>query len=212
MEKRIFKDTIYGAIAGMSKAFSHANRLEIIDLLANGEKTVEQIAVQTHISVANASQHLQILKVARLVKKRREGNFIWYTLSAPQVYAAWKAFRDLAVQQNPAIPAMVRQFHANMNSAEVMSFTASPTGKPVFLLDVRPADEFAAGHLPGACSIPISELAQRMPELPRDNTIVTYCRGAFCTYADEAVQLLHTNGFHAVRLAENYLDVKFGCN
>lgn len=207
MQKRAFKDNIYNAIAGMTKAFSNANRLEIIDLLANGEKTVEQIAGQTAVTVANASQHLQILKAARLVRSRREGNFIFYTLNGRKAYAAWKALRDLALEQEPTVQVTLQQFRREMGSPESRSPEALAGSDALLLLDVRPADEFAAGHLENALSIPIGELRQRLGELPRHKTIIAYCRGPFCAFADEAVQLLQANGFDAVRLEENYLDI-----
>ncbi|MCK6693089.1 MAG: metalloregulator ArsR/SmtB family transcription factor [Thermoanaerobaculia bacterium] len=212
MEKRTFKDNIFAAIAGMTKAFSSPNRLEIIDLLANGEKTVEQVAVQTAIPVANASHHLQVLKTARLVKSRREGTFIWYSLNGPKAYTAWKALRDLALEQEPAVLVTLREFRRSMDSPGSVSYENLPSNDGVFFLDVRPTDEYAAGHLPEAHGIPVKELPERMDELPRDKTIIAYCRGPFCTYADEAVQLLNTNGFRAMRLEENYLDLTFGNN
>jgi len=212
MEKRVFKDNIYTAIAGMTKAFSNPNRLEILDLLANGEKTVEQIAVQTAITVANASQHLQVLKTARLVKSRREGTFIWYALNGLKAYAAWKALRDLALEQEPAVQVTLRQFRQEMHSPGSLSYESRPANDRVLFLDVRPPDEFAAGHLPDARSIPMGELSARLDELPRDKTIIAYCRGPFCTYADEAVQLLHAHGFKAIRLEESYLDAKLQDN
>jgi rhodanese-related sulfurtransferase len=208
MEKRIFKDSIYTAIAGLTKAFGHANRLEILDLLANGEKTVEQVATQTAITVANASQHLQILKNARLVKSRRAGNFILYALNGRKTYAAWKALRDLALEADPAVQVTLRQFRQEAGSPDSLTLQTLPGNDRVLLLDVRPPDEFAAGHLPDAFSIPIEELPLRLAELPHHRTIVAYCRGAFCTFADEAVLLLKTNGFDAVRLEESYLDHK----
>jgi rhodanese-related sulfurtransferase/DNA-binding transcriptional ArsR family regulator len=212
VKKRTFKDTIYTAIAGMTKAFSNPNRLEIIDLLANGEKTVEQIATQTAITVANASQHLQVLKVARLVRSRREGNFIFYSLNGAKAYAAWKALRDLAQEQEPAIQVTLQRFRQTMDSPGSLTYKNLPANDGVLLLDVRPADEFAAGHLPNACSIPVQELLERLGELPRDKTIIAYCRGPFCTYADEAVQLLQSNGFKAIRLEETYLDIQLDYN
>jgi rhodanese-related sulfurtransferase/DNA-binding transcriptional ArsR family regulator len=208
MEKRTFKDSIYAAIAGLTKAFGHANRLEILDLLANGEKTVEQIAVQTAITVANASQHLQLLKNARLVKARREGNFIFYVINGRKAYAAWQALRDLALEAEPAVQVTLRQFRQEAGSPQSRTLEDLPDNDRALLLDVRPSDEFAAGHLPNALSIPIEELPKRLGELPRHLTIITYCRGPFCTFADEAVQLLKANGFDAVRLEETYLDHK----
>lgn len=206
MEKRVFKDNIYTAIAGLTKAFGHANRLEMLDLLANGEKTVEQIATLTAITVANASQHLQVLKAARLVTSRREGNFIFYTINGTTAYAAWKALKKLALEMEPAVQVVLQQYRTAMGSPENVTLDTLPNEAHRLLLDVRPAEEFAAGHLPNALSIPIAELPQRLSELPRHKTIVAYCRGIFCTFADEAVQLLRSNGFKAVRLEETFLD------
>lgn len=196
----------------MTKAFSSPNRLEIIDLLANGEKTVEQIAHQTAITVANASQHLQLLKNARIVKSRREGTFIWYSLNGPKAYAAWKALRELALDQEPAVQVTLREFRRSMDSPGSASYENPALNDQIFFLDVRPADEYAAGHLPDARGIPVKELPGRMDELPRDKTIIAYCRGPFCTYADEAVQWLNDNGFRALRLEESYLDLTFDHN
>jgi DNA-binding transcriptional ArsR family regulator len=207
MDKRVFKDTIYTAIAGMAKALAHANRLEILDLLANGEKTVEQIAAQTAISVANASQHLQVLKQARLVRSRRQGNFIYYTLNGQKTYEAWKALRDLALDMEPDIKQTMQQYREEAGSLPGVKYAEISDDLDPILLDVRPAEEFNAGHPGKAYSIPIAELPQRLGELPRDKTIIAYCRGPFCTFADEAVQLLIANGFHAVRLEESYLDI-----
>lgn len=209
MEKRAFKNSIYAAVAGMTKAFSNANRLEILDLLANSEKSVEQVATQTAITVANASQHLQVLKNAGLVRTRRAGNFIFYALAKPAVYTAWKALQDLAIAQQPAVSTTLHTFRDEMGSSESASLQSLPAIEQVLLLDVRPADEFAAGHIENARSIPIGELPQRLHELPRDKTIIAYCRGSFCTMADEAVQLLKANGYNAIRLRESYLDTRF---
>jgi rhodanese-related sulfurtransferase/DNA-binding transcriptional ArsR family regulator len=206
MEKRAFKDHVYHAIAGVAKAFSHANRLEILDLLANGEKSVEQIAEQTAISVANASQHLQVLKGARLVRARREGHFVYYGLNGRAAYAAWKAVRDLALEEEPTVQLALQRYRGAMGSPPSRTLADLPGGGEALLLDVRPAAEYAAGQLENARSIPLEELPRRMGELPRDKTIIAYCRGPFCTFADEAVQLLRAHGFEAVRLEEGYLD------
>ncbi|MCC6410250.1 MAG: metalloregulator ArsR/SmtB family transcription factor [Saprospiraceae bacterium] len=207
MKKRDFKDSLYEGIAGITKAFSNANRLEIIDLLANGEKTVEQIALQTAISISNASQHLKALKTSRLVKSRRDGQFIWYSLNGVKVMSAWQALRDLAMEHAPDVQNTLQQFRVSLGNAQSVSFQREYDNTSVFFLDVRPVDEFAAGHLPNAQSIPVDELPSRMAELPRDKTIITYCRGPFCSLADEAVQLLIANGFKAMRLEEGFLDL-----
>jgi len=207
MEKRTFKDEAYAGIAGIAKAFSTAGRLEIIDLLANGEKTVEQVAVQTNLSVANASRHLQILKRAHLVKRRREGNYIYYRLNGRRAYAVWQALRTLGLEEEPAMVHLIRQFREGMGSEEAVVYRNLPRRADFCLLDVRPQEEYEAGHLPGALSVPISELEEHLEELPKDKIIITYCRGSFCTYADEAVRLLRNSGFEALRLEENIMDV-----
>ncbi len=208
MDKRIFKNEAYAAVAELGKAFAAANRLEILDLLANGEKTVEQAAAQTDISVANASRHLKILKSARMVESRREGNFIYYRLSGRRAYTAWQALRALALEEAPALKALLRDFRGEMNSAGSAKYAGLQEQGAVVLLDVRPREEFEAGRLPGALSIPLPELEARLAELPRDKTIAAYCRGPFCTYADEAVRLLRSKGFRALRLEESVLDIE----
>lgn len=208
MDKRTFKNEAYAAVAELGKAFAAANRLEIIDLLANGEKTVEQIAVEVDISVANASRHLQLLKKARLVNNRREGNFIHYRLNGRRAYAAWQALRTLALEEAPAVQALLRDFRQEMGSPGSAVYAGLRGRGALCLLDLRPREEFEAGRLPGALSIPLAELAERLGELPLNKTIIAYCRGPFCTYADEAVRLLRSKGFDAVRLEDNVLDVE----
>lgn len=212
MKKRAFKDQSYAAIAEIGKSFATGNRLEIIDLLANGEKTVEQIARQTGISVANASRHLHILKKAHLVENRRDGNFIFYRLNGPLAYAVWHALRTLALAEEPGVQALLRNFRQEMDSPGSVSHDDLPDLQACCLLDVRPREEFEAGHLEGAVSVPLAELPGRLADLPRDKQIVTYCRGSFCTYADEAVKLLRDQGFKAIRLEENVLDVVIAKN
>lgn len=210
MNKRTFKNTIYTSVAKMSKAFSNANRLEILDLLANGEKSVEQVATVTDISIANASHHLQILKNAKMVTARKEKNFIFYVLANQEVYVVWKAIKDLAIIQEHEVKWTLREFREKKESENGISYKEISKRKDIELLDVRPADEFNAGHIAEARSIPIQELPNRFNELPKNKTIITYCRGTFCTYADEAVQLLKKNGFNAIRLEESYLDMDLG--
>ncbi len=209
MEKRAFKDRIYASVAGMTKAFGHGNRLEILDLLANGEKTVEQVAAQTAISFANASRHLQVLKQARLVSARRSGHHLYYSLLGPHAYGAWKALLTLALEQEPVVQLTLRHYRQSVGAPHGITLATLSTLEHPYLVDVRPIDEFAAGSLPGAVSIPIGELAGQLAALPRDRPIVAYCRGVFCTFADEAVQLLRAHGFDAVRLAEGYPDLRF---
>ena len=208
MDKRTLKDNSYNSVAKTARAFSNSNRLEVIDLLANGEKSVEQIAITTSITIANASQHLQILKNAKLVKIRKEKNFIYYFLANQEVYLVWKAIKDLAIIQQPELKLALQEFRESKKSEKGICYKEITKRKNIVLLDVRPADEFEAGHIKNAHSIPIHDLAQRLKELPKSKTIIAYCRGTFCTYADEAVQLLKKNGFKAIRLEESFLDVQ----
>lgn len=212
MENRALKDTIFTSVAKMSKAFSNANRLKIIALLANGPKSVEDLAGITDMSMANASHHLQILKSAKLVSIRKDKNYVYYTLANHNVYTAWKGIRDLAMLHEPEIKWALREYREQKKSTGGVSYHEIAKRRNVILLDVRPLDEYNAGHITKAQSIPILELPKRLNELPKNKTIITYCRGAFCTYADEAVELLKKNGFEAVRLEESYLDVELNDN
>lgn len=204
MNSRELKNAVYSSIADVTKAFGNANRLEILDLLSNGEKSVEEVASQTAISFANASRHLQMLKSARLVQLRREGNRVFYRLAHPRVAQAWKALKDLSELVEPSIGLSLQEFRRRYQTEQGIRL-ADIDHANYFLLDVRPADEFLQGHLKGAFSIPVDELPSRMAELPKEKIIVAYCRGNYCTMADAAVQLLRSNGFKALRLEEGVL-------
>ena len=206
MEKRTFKTIMYNQIGEIAKAMANAHRLEILDLLANGPKAVEQIAGETALSVANASQHLQVLRGMRLVNKERRGNYVYYQLSGPEVYKAWRSLRDLALGQSAEMKLILSEYRHVMDSRESLTLESLFKQKDPFILDVRPEEEFESGHIEGARNIPIRELADRLGELPLHQLIVAYCRGPFCTYADEAVKLLKENGFRVVRLEENAID------
>ena len=209
MNKRDFKNRIYEELAKITKALASPHRLEIIELLAQGEFSVEQIAIQTNLSVANASQHLQVLKTSQLVDITRQGNFIHYRLANINVFKAWKALRELGVERIAAVEKLVKDFRQSKFKFESLTIDQLlkkiKTGK-ITILDVRPEREFNAGHIANAISIPIDQLADRLKELPRKNEIITYCRGPFCVYADEAVTLLNKAGYKATRLDEGFPD------
>jgi len=211
MNKRQFKDSVYTELARITKSMANAHRLEIIELLAQGEFSVEQIADQTNLSVANASQHLQVLKTAQLVEINRKGNFIYYRLSNSNVFKAWKALRELGVERIAAIEKVVKEFRKSKFDFKTVTIDELikklESGK-VTVLDVRPEAEYKQGHITNAISIPIEELSKRLKELPARNEIIAYCRGPFCVYADEAVQLLTKAGYTATRLEEGYPDWK----
>lgn len=211
MDKREFKNKAYNELAKVTKALGNPRRMEIIDLLAQGPFSVERIAEQTSLSVANASQHLQTLKRARLVEITRKGNFIYYHLASEKVFEAWRALRELGLSQNAEAEKLVHDFYHSGHVAEPVTMDElrqKITEQNVIVLDVRPGEEFNRGHIKKAVSIPVEELARRMEELPRDTEIIAYCRGPLCVYAEEAVNLLREKGFEAKRLKEGYPDWK----
>jgi DNA-binding transcriptional ArsR family regulator/rhodanese-related sulfurtransferase len=206
MDKRAFKDAMYGQLGRIAKAMAHPGRLEILDLLANGPKPVEQIARETAMSVANVSQHLQVLKREGLLQSSRSGNYVYYSLSGLEVYELWRSLRDFGMRHSLEMKQGLWAFRSDRGTQASVSLQEVIDREDILFLDVRPREEYEAGHLPGAWHLPVEELEQRLEELPRDRLIVTYCRGPFCTYADEAVRRLQAEGFEAIRLEENAID------
>lgn len=209
MDKREFKDKVYAELAKITKALANPHRLEIIELLAQGDYPVEQIATQVNLSIANASQHLQVLKTAQLVDIRRNKNFIHYRLANVNVFKAWKALRELGVERIPSIEKLVSDFRNSKFKIESVTIDGLlkkiKLGK-VTILDVRPESEYRKGHIPNSISIPFLELSKRLKELPKKNEIIAYCRGPFCVFADEAVALLTKAGYKAKRLELGFPD------
>lgn len=208
-KKRAFKDEIYGQFARIGKAFSSASRLELIDLLAQRERSVDDLAEATGMSVANTSRHLQVLKRERLVRRRKEGTRAYYTLADPDVYRAWKAVRMLAESRLTEIKETVRRYLADRDQMEALSpeeLEARLERGDVIVLDVRPKTEYEASHIPGARSIPIDQLEEHLEDLPDDKDIVAYCRGPYCVYSDEAVRRLRESGRDAQRLEDGLPD------
>src|ERR671913_648317 len=202
MAHREFKDRIFGQFARIGKALSSPRRLEIVDLLAQGERTVEEIARETAMSVASASQHLQALKTARMVEARREGLYMHYRLADEDVFRTWQAVRALAESRLAEVDRVVEAYLENRDTLEAVDATELMerlSDEGVVVLDVRPEEEYRAGHIPGALSVPVDSLEAAPPVLPEDKEIVAYCRGPYCVYSDEAVRLLHHHGFRARR-------------
>ena len=207
MKKRTFKDKIYQELSRIVKALSNPHRLEILELLAQGRFSVEEVAAQTGLTVANASQHLQVMKRVQLVTTEREGNYVFYRLADQNVYKAWTALRDLGLDRLAEIERVVRTFRASKKSLESLTsqeLIRKMKGGEVTIIDVRPEPEFHEGHIAGALNIPLEQLAERLEDLPAEGEIVAYCRGPFCVFADEAVELLNKQGFTARRLDEGY--------
>jgi len=203
MGHREFKDQIYSQFARVGSALSSDRRLELIDLLAQGPRNVEALAEEAGISVANTSQHLQTLKAAHLVETARDGTRIVYRLADQNVLTLWLALRATAENQLPEVAQIQRKFAVNGSDEERVgrdTAAALVKRKDAVLLDVRPRLEYTNGHIPGAIAVPIEELGDRLGELSVDKEVIVYCRGAYCQWADEAVALLQSHGFHAARL------------
>jgi len=211
MEKRIFKDKVYGILAGMVRAMANPHRLEIVDLLGQGEKSVEEIAGETNMSIANTSQHLQVLKAANLVEIRRGGNFIHYRLRHDQIYKSWQTLRELGLERMAEMEKLIKDFREQRNTLEVVKIEEliyRLKSKNIVLLDVRPTTEYNNGHIPEAINIPIEKLSAKLKTLSCHKEYIAYCRGPFCVFADEAVSMLIKKGFKAKRLIEGFPDWK----
>ena len=206
---RSFKDALFEQFARIPKALAAPKRLELIDLLAQGERTVEELANETAMSVANTSQHLQKLRAAHLVDVRREGLYAYYRLASPEVFALWQNVRGVGETQLSEVGRVVETYHNDRGALEAISVAelqARLAQGSVLLLDVRPEVEYRAGHIPGALSMPMDELAERLDGLPKGEGVVAYCRGPYCVFADEAVALLKARGYAAQRLAQGFPD------
>lgn len=207
MGTRAFKDRFYGELAVIGRALASPQRLELLDLLGQGERSVDALAREAGLSLANASAHLQVLRRARLVEAEKRGLYVVYRLSSPGVSDTWRSLRDLGAEQLAEVDRLVEHFFTDRPSLDAVTkeeLARRQIEDGVVVLDVRPAVEYEQGHVTGARSIPIEELEQRLSELPHDQEIVAYCRGPYCVFADEAVKLLQQRGFRARRLTEGF--------
>ena len=200
---RPFKQRLYPQFARVGQALASEKRLELLDLLAQAPRHVEALAEETEMSLANVSQHLQILRRARLVETDRDGTKILYRLADQAVLRLWLALRSVAESRLAEVEQLTREYA--VDGADERELPREELERlvergEIYLIDVRPAIEYAHGHLPGAVSLPVDELPARLEELPRDRRIAAYCRGAYCLFADEAVSLLRRHGFAAQRL------------
>jgi len=207
---RAAKNALYDAFAEVAKALAGGRRAEIVDVLAQGERSVEQLADEIGQSVANTSHHLRAMARAGVLRTRREGTRIIYMLASDRVGDLWVAMRDIAEEHVAGIAELAEAYVGGRNGLEPITrqeLQARLTAGDVVVLDVRPAAEFEAGHIPGARSIPVAEL-RRLRSLSKDIEIVAYCRGHYCVYADDAVRQLRRRGFKAVRLEDGYPEWK----
>jgi len=211
MSKRATKEALFDGFAQVAKALSNGRRAEIVDVLANGERSVESLASEVHQSIANTSQHLQILKNAGLVATRRDGTFVHYRLASPDVIGFWRALQGLARESRADVERLVHEYLGDAGD-DIEELTKEELWQrlqrkdKLVVLDVRPQEEFEAGHIPGAVSIPLDELRKRVKELPRNKQIVAYCRGPLCALAPEAARYLKTKGYKVKRLVEGAPD------
>jgi rhodanese-related sulfurtransferase/predicted transcriptional regulator len=201
------KATLFEAIAVMGKAFASPKRLELLDILAQAPRTVDELARATGQSTANASQHLQALHAAGLIDRRREGTRVRCSLAGESALRIWLALRDASAARLAEVERTAREYLGeDVEAIGREELISRLRRRDVVLVDVRPAEEFAAGHIEGARSIPIDELERRLDELPSDREVVAYCRGPFCAYAHEAVRRLHAAGRSARRLEGGWPD------
>jgi rhodanese-related sulfurtransferase/DNA-binding transcriptional ArsR family regulator len=204
---RAFKDRLYGQFARLGKALSNPHRLEMLELLAQSERTVDSLATELGISVANASQHLQALRQSALVESRKDGLFVHYRLAGPEVFDLSKVVRSVAERRLAELERLVHDHFGNRTDAEAVPMAEllkRARSKQVVILDTRPAREYIAGHIPGALSVPVDDLQRRLKELTKGREYVAYCRGPYCIYADRAVEILRANGRRAQRLIEGF--------
>ena len=206
---RQFKDAIYEQFSRIGKAVSSPKRLELLDLICQGEKTVENLSRETGLTVANTSQHLQTLKSARLVKAEKEGLYVKYRLADEMVCQFFRSMRVLAQHRLAEVEMIKGRFLEGQEGMEPVNrddLLKRVIQGDVTVLDVRPVEEYRAGHIPGALSVPLDQLREILAKLPSDQEIVAYCRGPFCVLAVQAVDVLRSKGFNAIRLEESVQD------
>src|SRR5829696_6615512 len=205
MSGRAEKDALFEAIALMGKAFASPRRLELLDLLAQAPRTVDELARASEQTTANTSQHLQALYAAGLVTRAREGTSVRYAIAGRDALNVWLAVRDASVAQLAEVERAAREYLGeDVEAIGRDELVARLRGGDVVLVDVRPLEEFAAGHIAGARSIPLDELKDRLAELPADREVVAYCRGPFCAYAHQAVRELQAAGRAARRMEDGW--------
>ena len=207
MGNRAFKNRLYAQFARLGSALASSRRLELLDLLAQGERSVEELAQEAEQSVGNTSQHLQVLREAQLVVADKRGLRVFYRLAGQGVLRLWQTLRAVGETQLAEIDRLVDEYLGQRDGMDAVSkeeLLRRIEAGAVVVIDARPRVEYRQGHIAGALSIPVAELAQRLEELPADREIVAYCRGPYCVYADESVQLLRSHGIKAARLEDGF--------
>jgi rhodanese-related sulfurtransferase len=202
MPHRDFKDTLYAQFARIGHAVSSPKRLEMLDLLSQGEKTVEQLAAQTETPIKNTSAHLRALRQARLVDTRRDGTYVYYRLGDETVIRLLQSLQELGrvrLAEVEQVTNLYLESRDELDAVDLKELRRLVRAGAVTVIDVRPRDEFEAGHIPGALSLPVPELRKRLGEIPKSREVIAYCRGPYCVYSLEAVTLLRKHGYRARR-------------
>jgi rhodanese-related sulfurtransferase len=211
MGDRIAKDALFDGFAEVAKALASGRRAEIVDVLAQGERSVDEVSDEIGQSVANTSHHLRAMARAGLLSTRRDGTRIYYALASERVEALWAALRDVAAEHVAGIERLTEAYLGNRDGLEAISrdeLAARLRRGELVVLDVRPPSEFRAGHIAGARSVPMSELRRNLRALSKDVEVVAYCRGTYCVYADDAVRELNRRGYRAQRLEDGFPEWK----
>jgi rhodanese-related sulfurtransferase/DNA-binding HxlR family transcriptional regulator len=211
MKGREFKDAMYDGLSKVLKALSNPFRLEIIEMLSQGEKSVEGIVQTTSLTIANASQHLQVLKNNNIVKSRKEGHYVYYSVISNDFLSLYQHVIKYAVKEIAELEKIMNRQREDNKSLDAVSLDDLENmiaDENVLLLDVRPPLEFEFGHITGAISVPMNELMGQLKSISRDKEIIAYCRGPFCVLADEAVKILSEKGYNVRRLDEGYPEWK----
>jgi len=206
---RAFKDPLYAQFARIGHAVSTPKRLELLDLLAQGEKTVETLAEQSSTPVKNTSAHLRVLRQARLVETRRDGSYVYYRLADDDVLRFLRTLQALGrsrLVEVEQVAALYIDHRDELDAVDLAELRRLSREGAVTVIDVRPREEYEAGHIPGALSMPVGELRRRLGELPKRREVVAYCRGPYCVYSVEAIELLRKHGYRARRAAEGLPD------
>lgn len=207
MSRQNLKQQIYSQVARIGKVVGHGHRLELLEYLAQGERTVEALARLTGLSVANTSQHLRVMRHSGLVEARKHGLYVYYSLTDDEIVRLLSSMRKLAESHLADVDRLVRAYLTVKDGLEPVprrELLARARKGIVTVLDVRPPEEYASGHVPGAVNVPLKELARRLKELPQDQEIVAYCRGPHCVLAFEAVAQLRERGFQARRMEDGF--------
>ena len=208
---RVAKQALFDGFAEVAKALASGRRVEIVDVLAQGERSVEDVAGEIDQSVANTSHHLRAMARAGLVTTRRDGTRIFYALASDRVAELWSALREVASEHLAGLEKLAAAYQGEQDGIETVDrkeLAARLKRGEVLVLDVRPETEYTAGHIAGARSVPVTELRRHLRALPKDAEVVAYCRGPYCVYADDAVRELNRRGFRARRLIDGYPEWK----